>query len=444
MKNLLKIILPLGLILLLTGCDVSQNLDTPTTTKPKIDDNLPVVDKNTIKAIPDMTSIALEWGNISNANIFGYYIYRSNIQKDGEQMTRIATIKSRYASHFVDTHLQPSTQYLYTISTIGKKGVESRPSDSISFKTFPLFDSVSLIDAISNLPRQVKIIWRPHTNKAVKSYILERNTPAQANWKKIATLKNRLIAEYIDTNLKDGALYMYRLKAVTFDGIISKPSVIVKATTKTLPNNVTNIEATKNQPRKIILTWTPSIQKDIVSYKVYVSNSADGIFKLLKNVPKDDNTLEHTVNKDNKMKFYKITTVDKDGLESDIKLLPVVMGKTLNAPLTPTITLAQIQGGKVILNWVANDKRTISYNIYKTVSKNYFENKTKVFKEITNNRFEDTDVVRGVTYKYSIEAVDENGLVSAKTPEVSLSMPKIEQPQPTSKKNIKIVDQDNL
>ena len=88
--------------------------------------------------------------------------------------------------------------------------------------------------------------------------------------------------------------------------------------------------------------------------------------------------------------------------------------------------MAQIKGAEVILNWQAGDTRTVAYNIYKTVKKNFLTRKTKNMLNIKSKRFEDKDIVRGITYEYRIEAIDKYGLVSKKTPAATLTIPRLE------------------
>ena len=410
------------MIILITGCTAQKQIEV--NKKPKIDETLPVLDHTKIRMIPDIKSVALEWVGTTKEDTNGYYIYRSEIQKDGKKMTRVATIKDRYARHYLDRGLKPQTQYIYSISVIGNNGSESRPSQSVSIKTLPLFESVSFIAAQDALPKKVRIVWRPHESYAVGSYIVEKTTPSQSKWKKIATINHRLNVEYIDKGLKDQEVYLYRVKAVTYDGIVSKPSMVVKATTKPLPKPPINIEATKDEPRKIIVRWDESPQEDKIAYNIYVSNYANGLFKKIKKAKKTDNTFVHIINSDNTKKFYKITTIDKDGLESDLKKQPAIEGKTLKAPAQPKLTLAQINTNKVILNWAKGDDRAVSYNIYKTIKRGIFDSETKVINNVRGLRFEDSDIIPGVEYKYAIEAVDRFNLVSAKTSSASLFMPK--------------------
>ncbi len=411
-------------MILMVGCANTrlQQVKKPQVTKPKIDNSLPQVDVRTIKFIPAINQMALEWAGTDQANTYGYYIYRSELQKDGEKLTRIATLNNRYSSHYVDQKLTPSTEYLYSISVIGKDGTESAPSRFIRVKTLPLFGSVSLISAVSDLPREVKLLWRPHTNLAVSGYIIERKSEKRPKWKKIATVKGRLTPEYIDTGLKDNTTYGYRIKAMTYDHIISYPSKGVKGKTKPLPQQPNMVKATTNLPKKILLTWEAPSQEDIVGYNIYSSGSKNGYFSKTGKARQEDNVFEDSITKDGEKRYYKITSLDKDGLETNPKDVEAVMGQSLIKPASPKIKLALIKDEEVILNWEAGDNRAVSYNIYKTAKEGFFKSTLKVFRDIKELRFVDNDIAKGIQYIYEIEAVDKNGLLSEKIKAASLKM----------------------
>ena len=422
MRKLIKSILLIALVMLIAGCSsLTQNFTS--SKKVQINQSLPVVSHTSIRTIPDIQSIALEWKGFTIPNVYGYHIYRSNLQIDGENLIRVATINNKYASHYLDKDLKENTSYLYSIAVIGKEDTQSNPSKPIRVNTLELFDSISFSIAIGNLPRQVKILWRPHTNKAVKYYKIQRNDQNQEKWKTIKKVQNRLNAEYIDTNLKDDFTYAYRIIAVTFDGIESKVSQIVSAKTKSLPKSTNKITASDDIARKIIVSWKTLADDNIMAYNIYSSRSSNGYFSKIAQAKRDDNTFEDILNQNNVKRYYKITTVDKDGLETNKDTLPIVVGKTLALPLTPQITLAQIKGQKVIINWDTLDNRARYFNIHKTVKEGLFKSKTKIFKKISSKRFEDKDIVRGVIYEYELESVDENNLVSNKTKAITLNIP---------------------
>jgi len=422
-KKLATSLFLISLLAIFSGCEK----ELAVASKPKIDINLPIVQADSIKTMQDFTSIALEWKSIDIAEAKGYLIYRSDMQKDGQSFKRVATVKNKYATHYLDKDLQMGHKYSYTISLLGMDGIESSPSSPITASTKPHFKSVSLIDTISNLPRQIKILWRPHTNSRVSEYIIQRTTPVTAKWEDLAVVKDRYNVEYIDKNLGDNEIYLYRIKAVTYDNIISTPSVLSSATTKPLPGQIKALEATRDMPRKIELSWGASKTQDVVSYNIYRAPSVDGSFSKISHALAEHNRFTDLINEDGKIYFYKITTVDKDNLESKIDELVPTMGSTLAKPKMPQITLAQIQGNKIILNWESSDDRTISFNIFKSAKEGWNLSDKKMIANTKELRFEDPDVVRGVEYRYSIQSVDEHGLVSKQTEELSSMLPKLEQ-----------------
>ena len=410
----------IALIALFSGCTKQLN----PAAKPKIDPNLPVVDSNYIKMIPDIKAVALEWKSIDVVGAKGYYLIRADIQEGGK-FKRVATIDNKYTTHYLDKKLQPNSRYGYKIALFMKDGREAPASSSVEVQTLPNLESVSLIETISDLPRQIKILWRPHTNERVEKYIIQRSSPTKAEWKTIKTIKDRLKVEYIDDELGDNETYLYRIKVKTFDKIVSRPSVISQATTKALPGQISGLQATTNLPKRIQLSWGSSESIDVVKYNIYRSNSATGYYSKVTSAPADHNRFDDMVEEDGKIYFYKITSVDKDGLESKKDEITPTMGSTLSKPTTPKITLAQIQGNKLILNWQAGDTRTVSYNIFKKSKNGWVSSKTIVIPNVSGLRYEDNDVVRGVEYTYSMEAIDEYGLISKRSDEVTSKLPKL-------------------
>lgn len=421
MKNWVKITSTLLLTLLISGCS-TKNLGEGN--QPKIDETLEVIDSNSIRTISGITSIAFEWQKVDDSRVIGYNLYRANLSEESTKLKQVEFIKNRYTSHYLDDDLKPSTKYAYMLSSGTVNDIESKPSKTFQVMTLPRPEPISFIQAISNLPRQIKVIWRPHQNESIEYYKVFRSTPQDPDWEKLETLDGRLQAEYIDTKLKDNVVYLYKVVAYTFQDIPSLDSEIVKAQTKALPAGVLNLTATNNQPKKITLNWEASPAVDAVRYIIYRNTTPDGSFSELKQVNNDTFTFEDFINEDGKRYFYKVTTIDKDGLESSTEVNPV-MGITLTKLNKPILTLAQIQGEKAILNWQPGDNRARFYNVYKTIKDGFFKVRKEKYTNITDLRYEDKDIVRGVEYNYSIEAVDENGIISERTNETLLVLPKL-------------------
>lgn len=410
------------LLFLFSGCtNIFDNLNTPT--KPKINNSVETVDFNSIKSIPDMTSIGFEWQRSNDPKVVGYNFYRMDLQKDGKTLRLIKSIDNRYATHYVDKDLEPNTKYAYQISARLADGSESPTTDAYIAQTLQRLPAVEFIQAISDLPNRIKIIWRPHPDPRVQYYRIEKFNTTLNEWIYLKTINQRLSVEYIDTGLDNNTAYKYRVKAFTFNDVESATSKPVVAKTKPLPTGPANVRASNNIPKKIFLAWDVSPTQDIIKYDIHRSIYSSFGYKKVGTV--NSNILEFTdkTDDDGRVYYYKVIAVGKDGLESPFDITPI-KGISLAKPAKPVLTLAQIQNNRAILNWKAGDNRAVSYNIEKKIKQNFFEYKLVKFNNITDTRFEDTDIVSGVEYKYTVQANDEFGLVSEKTNEASLTIPK--------------------
>ncbi len=410
MKKWIALISLSVLVLFVSGC--TNNPQPPK--KPVIDQTLPKLTE--IKFLSEVTEVGFEWKPSFDERVNGYYVYRSNPKVQNGRLQRIATIKDKYSSHFVDTGLKPEAQYYYRFSTYSKNKRESVASDTISVNTAPLIKSVVYIKAITGLPNRVKLIWRPHTSQRVASYIIERNEFTSTTWKRLAKVKGRLNAEYIDAGLEENHVFRYRVKVETYDGLISQPSKIVEAGTKPLPIEIKKLNATTNIPKKIVLSWDASVEKDFSYYKVYRAINPMLFYSYVAKT--QDIKYEDLINANGKSYYYFVTTVDKDGLESP-RQKNEVTGSSLAIPASVYITSSNHDGRSINITWDSLDKRAVKYSVIKE-----YKGKKKIFTGIQGKSFNDEDVLRGIEYKYNVVAIDKYGLASKKSENTIIEMPK--------------------
>ena len=421
MKKLMQLIFLTILLLVISGCNnIFDNLNTPS--KPKINTSIEAVDFSSIKSIPDMTSIGFEWQKVNDPRVAGYNFYRTDLQKNAKTLKLVKAIDNRFATHYVDKDLEPGTKYAYQISSRLEDGTESATTEAYVVETLPRIPPVSFAQAISDMPNRVKIIWKPHPDNRVEYYRVEKYNTLINQWVYQKTINQRLSAEYVETGLDNNTTYKYRVKAFTFDNVESAPTPVIVAKTKAAPQGPINVRISNNIPKKIFLTWDASPTPDVVKYEIQKSTiSSFGYIK----AGTATNTLEYTdsVDEDGKTYYYKVIAIDKDGLESSSNI-EAVKGVSLSKPARPTLTSAQLQGGVVVLNWKPNDSKTTSYTVHKKVKENFFEYKLIKYSNVSDTRFEDTDVVAGGEYKYSIVANDDFGLSSDNSDESSITIPK--------------------
>ncbi|WP_024955512.1 fibronectin type III domain-containing protein [Sulfurospirillum arcachonense] len=410
MRKLIALISLSVLILFVSGCQ-----DTPQPPKkPVIDQTLPKLAD--IKFLTELTDVGFEWKPSLDERVSGYYIYRSNPKKQNGKLERIATVKDKYASHYVDTKLKPNTQYYYRFSTYSHDKRESIPSDTLLVTTQPLIESIAFLKAITGLPHRIKLIWRPHTSAKVAAYIIQRSEFSTTKWKNIAKVKGRLSAEYIDAGLEDNRVYRYRVKVQTYDGLVSKPSQIVEAGTKPLPVPIQNLTASIDVPKKIVLNWGASSEKDFSYYKVYRAINPLLFYSYLAKTR--DTSYEDLINDNGKAYYYFVTAVDKDGLESH-RQQSSVAGSSLDIPESVYITSSNHDGRSINITWKSTDLRAMKFNVIKE-----YKDKKKIFTGIHGDSFNDSDVTKGIEYTYKVIAIDKYGLASKDSEKVIIEIPK--------------------
>ncbi|MCI5968628.1 fibronectin type III domain-containing protein [Helicobacter sp.] len=369
-----------------------------------------------IRTLSDVNTIAFEWKLVQDPSVMGYHIYRKEANE--QDFKRIATLDSRFNTHYADNNLKANTQYIYHFTTFDKDYNISSYSPPVSATTLSIA-AVTYVEAISNYPRKVKVIWSPHQDPRVIGYVIQRKDKND-QWKEIGNVKSRLLVEFLDTNLEDETTYTYQVLAYNAKNSLSIPSPIVSATTKPKPTPITNFHATLDQPKQITLRWDLHPNQEVTSYKILRSGFISSVFSTIATLPSNTNVYQDSIKKDGKHYQYKIIATDKNGIDS-LESGPIA-GTTLPIPSTPNITYARIENGSVIIRWTPTDNRTKEYIVYKKDSLIFGE--TLRYNKVLTPEFIDREIKAGEKYYYRVSAIDENGLESKPSEEVALSLPK--------------------
>ena len=435
-------------LLILSGCVSS----TPVPKQDRvIDASLPMVQITKNGILPDMQAIAFEWHSVSDPNVKGIYIYKSTIGEEHSELKHIKTIVGRFSTHFIDTDIVPDTEYKYAFKTFSDEA-EGKQSSVIKVHSLAVLKSVSWIYSKTGMPRTAKIIWRPHNNHSVKSYIIERKTQEDKEWEELAVVEGRLNAEYIDKELDDNYVYQYRIRVQTYDGIVSAPSQEVKIVTKSLPVSVKSIKVSKSLPKKIKINWEKSKAKDFAHYYLYRSESSDGSYELIAKLY--NNKFIDKINEDGQVYFYRVSVVDKDGLESLHDNLSI-KGETLAKPHAPEVLQATLIGNSIKVIWSRTDTRSSSFTLVRKHKKGWFETLTKEFRGLKNKKYIDTNIEANSEYIYTLYAIDKYGIISNPSKEVIVITPesdkiiaepkaKVEAKQESKVQEIKVQDSEEI
>ncbi|MCE3037803.1 hypothetical protein [Helicobacter anatolicus] len=401
----------IGLIAL-QGCGIL----TSDIAKRKFDNTLPVPEE--IRTINDVTSIGLEWKMPENLEeIGGYVIYENTIKKNENSAKSkiIAIIKNPFATHYYIQKLKPQTDYSYQIASLGKNNTISIKSPPINIKT-SYIDPVENIFASKDLPKQIKIFWSPHNNPSIKRYIIERKTQ-EGKFLKVGIVPHRLYVEFFDKDLEDGKVYSYRVISESYENAKSLPSAVVTGSTRKKPLGVQNLQASTNLVKSILITWNlpENLNVSIKNFKIFTSHTLNGKFSFLAQT--QDNFYKVLNLKDGEIRYYKVISVDADGIESEMNI-GAIQGNALPPPPTPKILSATIINNQAVLKWEIEDDTRNIINFKVCRSEN---NKNQIcFDNIMQQEFIDKEMQPNIKYQYDVRSVDEYNLESLPTPIQSL------------------------
>lgn len=379
------------------------------------DPSLPRLDS--VRTLIDVSSVGFEWNLINDDRIIGFVVYRSG-SGEGKGLQKIATIKNPYATHFYDLSLNPQTKYIYAFATLGQDGRISPKSNPIHIQT-SFIDSVESVFAINSQPKTIKIIWSPHPNPSVDSYLLQRLDKA-GQFQTIKLIPHRLSVEYFDTKLKDGETYTYRVIAQNHEGVKSKPSEGVSVATIPQPAPINNVKASDNLPKAIEIQWDEAQEAEGIKKKYYkiLYSTNDKDYKTLATTNQTNYTHKLKAGEDGVSYYYQVVLLGENGLEGHMSTTPA-KGVSLPPPDAPLYFKGEVQNNQAILSWEApEDERVKGYIVYRKEG-SLWEQSSK-FIDIEQPRFIDKEMRAGKTYKYSVVSVDQYGIESAPTSEIKL------------------------
>jgi len=191
-----------------------------------------------------------------------------------------------------------------------KVDVLSEETEVVSAQTKKVPQAPTGLRALAGEARMIPLSWNPNPEKDIKNYIIYRSGGAEKKYEKIAA-KPGDKTNFIDTKLADGTTYSYKIRAADVDGLESEFSETASAITKAAPSSPKGAKA-QGGKRKVTISWEANPEADITRYQIYKKTA----FGFKKSGSTQGPSYTDGKLKDGKTYTYKITALDKDGLES--------------------------------------------------------------------------------------------------------------------------------
>ncbi len=255
--------------------------------------------------------------------------------------------------------------------------------------------------------KSVNLSWNQNTDPDIARYNLYRSQSDTSLGTVIHSITVFSETAFTDNTVSEGRTYYYTLGATDTEGFNTKSNQVRVDIPFIHPS--ASVLKVDSVGKIVSLSWTQNTDKDFARYELYRSQSAN----LLGTVVHSDTVATNTVYRDNKVLegqsyYYRIAVLDNDGFNtrSDSVLVEV----PLNPPTASTLYGSE-DGGYVYLSWTKNtDSDFARYELYRSDNNSDLGTLIDSTSVVTNLLFEDSQVIEGKTYYYTLKVVDENEL----------------------------------
>lgn len=384
---------------------------------------------------PDIKSAHLQWRAYPGGKVAGFKIHRKGM---GEEVFKEITSVSSDVVAYTDKGLDDNTSYQYALSSFDSMGASG--SLSAILQTTTLKSPIGF-NAEGGKIRRISLSWDVHSSDVVKGYRIYRSVDKTSEYKPIANITGRMPNNYLDKkDLDDSTTYWYRITAYNKEEIETDMSVAVSATTRGKPPVPQGFTAKDREPRKVSLKWDAikSPDDEISGYIILRSTDESMGYKKITEIhnPEENSFIDKDPPlKDNTTYYYKIASYNSVGVSS--YLSSPISSTTKALPGVPQgLSAKSGEVKQITLAWMPNLEKDIkTYNIYRAVSEE------KDFKHIASVKgktdYIDSGLKDGTKYIYMIEAVDEDALISERSPSVTA----MTKPLPVKPTGLRISDE---
>lgn len=196
------------------------------------------------------------------------------------------------------------------------------------------------------------------------------------------------------------------------------------------PTPPKNLKAVVSPGGSVMITWSPSPEKDTYKYQLYSSNSLAEPFIGMANKLVSDTVVFDTIavkGTNQRFKFYRVRAFDHSGNESEFSEVLRVTRKNYKRPESPRIDSLKVTDDHVYMTWFPSPEDDIErYFVYRRERGEEISTliKTVAWDSLENNRIVVVDVPEPDTrkrYQYYVESVNTTGVGSLPSQEVSVT-----------------------
>ena len=328
--------------------------------------------------------VQIHWSAVDNAET--YRVYRKTA---GSRWTTIA--KKIKGTSYTDSTAEDGVTYYYTVKAVNGSAMSPSYDGSKSVTCQKQLEDVTL-GVLENTKQGVTINWTEVSG--AKTYQVSRKT-TDGRWTTLT--KKATGTSYLDKTAQNGVSYYYTVRALN-DNVISASYDKTKTITCVKQLADVTLGALKNTSKGVTVNWT-----EVSGAKTYqVSRrTTDGRWKTLTKKATGTSYLDKTAQ--NGVSYYYTVRALNDNVISASydktktitcvkKIANVMLGALKNTSKGVTVNWTEVSGAKV-------------YQVYRRTTDGRW---TTLIKKATGTSYLDKTAENGVTYYYTVRALNDN------------------------------------
>lgn len=388
--------------------------------------------KNEVLVYPGDKQLSFAWA--SQKELSGYFVERATEEETEFKLINFTPFYAAKSSEFDDpingsfmddslTNYKWYRYRFYGMTAFGDKvmfaEVKGMPRD-LTPPDAPIINQPKHIK-----PREVFVEWNISGDlNDLRGFIVGRSDKDSGDFK---ILHNDLLSHetrnYIDTTFLPGGINYYIVHAVDTSGNISSSYPAYVALIDSIPPAKPIITSALIDSLGVVtITIQLGIERDLMGYKLFKANSPDHEFSVIEeayrtdkrdsNMVKAEFTDTVTLRSLTPKIFYRVRALDFNYNQSEFSDIIAVTRPDTIAPVSPVFSNVIVGENYVGLHFVPSSSEDVKeHTIYRKTDMLKDWVIIETFKDSLNS-FIDTNVTKGITYYYSIRAMDEGGLFS--------------------------------
>lgn len=372
-------------------------------------------------------SVSLSWSSLSAAT--AYEVYRAETEgtepDEVGPYTRLATVPE---SSYVDGDADPDVEYAYKVRALDDAGHVSPYTDPVrgNRDTVAPLSPQDLTLARED-GRGVTLTWRSGNSDAVK-YVMYRYASLNSAPTKVGSTTS---LTFRDTKGDPGRMYTYEVRGVDAAGNESTGSNWVNGTKTVTEATVPVAPTMQNRQlvgKRLTLSWSQSPYVPISSYTVYRSKTSPVDITDPANRVATTTRAEYTgtVSEDEGERdyYYAVVATSQHGVSSAASASVKPAYEEPQPPRATEFYQVTPGAGSVSLDWYiapsgSGDASVTGYRVYRSTKPGITKENAE-FSHVTSSAdYVDRGLTGGTKYYYAVTVLNEDGLESALSPEVS-------------------------